>query len=68
VSLPVIDGMIILQWDAAAQKYKQTGFDSGFGGWVDGNNNPSAAPPYSIGQGFFFFNPVAATTWDQSLP
>jgi hypothetical protein len=69
VSLPVIDGMIILEWNAAAQKYSQTGFDSGFGGWVGADGSTAAAPPpYSIGQGFFFFNPVAATTWNQSLP
>jgi hypothetical protein len=68
VSLPVIDGMILLQWDASKQKYVQTGFDSGFGGWVDANDNPSAAPPLAIGQGFFFFNPLAAQNWNQALP
>jgi len=67
VSLPVIDGMLILSWNGS--KYVQTGFDSGFGGWVAADGvTPSVAPPYSIGQGFFFFNPGAATTWTQSLP
>jgi len=69
VSLPVIDGMIILQWDAAAQKYKQTGFDSGFNGWVGADGQTaSVAPPYALGTGFFFFNPAATTAWKQSLP
>ena len=69
VSLPVIDGMILLQWDNAHTKYVQTGFDSGFNGWVGADGQtPSAAPPYSIGQGFFFYNPLAPTTWKQSLP
>jgi hypothetical protein len=69
VSLPVLDGMAILQWDPAAQKYVQTGFDSGFGGWVGADGStPTAPPAYAIGQGFFYFNPVAATTWNQALP
>jgi hypothetical protein len=67
VSLPVLDGMAILSWNNATTKYVQTGFDSGFGGWIDANSNPSTAPGYTIGEGFFFLNPVAATTWDQSL-
>jgi len=69
VKLPVIDGMIILEWDATKQKYTQTGFDSGFGGWVGADGSTaSVAPPYSIGQGFFLFNPGAAQAWKQSLP
>ena len=67
VSLPVLDGMLILQWDGS--NYVQTGFDSGFGGWVaaDGHT-PNVAPSYRVGQGFFFFNPGPAKTWQQSLP
>jgi hypothetical protein len=68
VSLPVLDGMVILTWDSTAQKYVQTGFDSGFGGWVKADNSATVAPPYTIGQGFFFLNPGATTTWNQSLP
>jgi hypothetical protein len=68
VKLPVIDGMIILQWNAATQKYAQTGFDSSFGGWVGADGTtPSVAPPYAIGQGFFLFAP-SASSWSQSLP
>jgi hypothetical protein len=60
--------MIILQWDAVKQKYVQTGFDSGFGGWVGADGSTaSVAPPYAIGQGFFLFSPSVAT-WKQSLP
>jgi hypothetical protein len=67
VRLPVIDGMLILQWNNG--KYVQTGFDSGFGGWVaaDGTT-PSVAPPLAIGQGFFFFNPGPVSAWGQTLP
>jgi hypothetical protein len=69
VSLPVIDGMLILTWDSTAKSYVQTGFDSGFGGWVKADGTtPSVAPAYAIGQGFFFFNAGATTTWNQSLP
>jgi hypothetical protein len=69
VSLPILDGMQILSWDSAASKYVQTGFDSGFGGWVQADGStPTVAPPYTIGEGFFFLNPGAATTWDQALP
>jgi len=68
IKLPVIDNMIILAWDASKQKYAQTGFDSGFGGWVGADGTtPSVAPPYAIGQGFFLFTPSAAS-WSQSLP
>jgi len=68
VSLPVLDGMLILQYSGG--KYAQTGFDSGFGGWVGADGTtPSVAPPYKIGDGFFFFNPnPAAASWSQSLP
>jgi len=68
VNLPVIDGMIILEWNTAGQKYAQTGFDSGFGGWVGADGTTaSVAPAYAIGQGFFLFTPTAAS-WSQSLP
>jgi hypothetical protein len=68
VSMPVIDGMSILEWSGT--HYLQTGFDSGFGGWVLGDGvTPSVAPPYSIGQGFFFLNPSASPySWCQRLP
>jgi len=68
VNLPVIDGMVILTWDNAHTKYVQTGFDSGFGGWIDANNAAASPPAYAIGQGFFLQNPLAPQTWKQSLP
>ena len=69
VSLPVINGMLLLTWDPVGKKYIQNGYDTDFGGWVGADGSTAAAPPaYSIGQGFFFFNPLAATTWNQSLP
>jgi hypothetical protein len=70
VSLPVIDGMSILQWNGKA--YVTTIYDSGAPTppWVQGNGTtPTNAPPYNIGGGFFFFNPNStAGTWTQSLP
>lgn len=68
VSLPVLDGMLILSWNNG--KYVQTGFDSGFGGWVGADGQtPSSAPPYTIGEGFFLFNPLTTSAkWNQSLP
>jgi len=67
VSLPVIDGMHILKWSGSS--YLQSGFDSGFGGWVGADLvTPSVPPPYSIGQGFFLFNPSGPFSWCQNLP
>jgi hypothetical protein len=66
VSLPLIDGMIILTWNGSGYVYH--GFDSGFGGWVDANLSPAPAPSYSLGEGFFIFNPGPTATWVQSLP
>ena len=68
VSLPVLDGMQILQWGSG--KYSEVMFDSGAGGWVKADDvTPTTAPPYAIGSGFFFFNPNAtASAWNQSLP
>jgi hypothetical protein len=69
LNLPAIDGMLILNWDSTGQKYIQTGYDLGNGGWVQADDaTPSAVPGYAIGQGFFFFNPIAAQSWTQSLP
>ena len=66
VSLPQIDGMVILQWNGSGYVYSS--YDTGFGGWVDANFQSKAAPGYNVGSGFFFFNPGAPTTWPQSLP
>ena len=66
--MPILDGELILTWTGTA--FAQTGYDSGFGGWVGADGStPSSAPPYTIGSGFFFFNPNAtANNWNQSLP
>jgi hypothetical protein len=67
VSLPLIDGMQILTWTGVAYDY--TAYDTFFGGWVDSGLNPKPAPNYTVGQGFFFFNPnTTANTWPQTLP
>jgi hypothetical protein len=68
VSLPLLDGMIILEWDGS--KYVETMFDRSAGGWVQADDvTPSVAPPYRIGQGFFLFEPsLAAIMWCQGLP
>jgi hypothetical protein len=66
VSLPLIASMQVLTWNGSGYVYSS--YDPSFGGWIDANFQPKTAPSYSIGQGFFFFNPGAATTWNQSLP
>jgi hypothetical protein len=66
VSLPLIDGMQILQWTGAAFSYSS--YDTGFGGWIDASFSPIAEPGYTVGDGFFLFNPIGAQPWDQSLP
>jgi hypothetical protein len=67
VSLPKIDSMQVLTWNGSGYVY--TAYDSGFGGWIDANFTAKAAPAYSIGQGFFFYNPgQTAASWPQSLP
>jgi hypothetical protein len=69
VSLPKIDSMQVLTWNNATSKYVYSSFDSTLGGWIDANLSPITAPSYSIGQGFFFFNPgTTAASWNQSLP
>src|SRR5215469_12206384 len=40
--MPILDGELILTWSGSS--YKQTGYDSGFGGWIDANNNASSPP------------------------
>jgi hypothetical protein len=66
INLPLIDGMIILTWNGTGYVYSL--FDSGLGGWTDVNLQPTLAPAYSLGQGFFTFNPGPPMTWVQSLP
>lgn len=69
VQFPTIDGMSIIQWSGG--KYVGTMFDSSAGGWVEmDDTTPSVAPPYSIGQGFFLFNPNGGVVevWCQRLP
>jgi hypothetical protein len=63
VRLPIIDGSIVLKWTGTAYDYKS--YD---GGWIDINFNPTTAPAYAVGEGFFFFNPNPATPWSQWLP
>jgi hypothetical protein len=68
VSLPKLDGMQVLTWDNATSKYVFSAFDAALG-WLDVNFSPKAAPSYSIGQGFFFFNSQPTSqAWPQSLP
>ena len=67
LNLPKLDGMEVLTWDSATSKYFFYSFDAILG-WYDGIQflNP---PAYSIGQGFFLFDPGAsADLWCQSLP
>ena len=66
VRLPIIDGMFVVTWSGT--NYIYTSYDSNFGGWIDVNYSRVPAPSYSIGQGFFIFNPLPPVTWIQSLP
>jgi len=66
VGLPIVDGMIVLQWNGAGFNYRS--YDSGFGGWIDGNFNSASEPTINIGQGFFYFNPGSTVQWKQTLP
>jgi len=66
VSLPLIDGMQVLTFDGV--KYNGASYLPAFGGWVDDNLASIPAPGYKIGEGFFFKNPNATSTWKQSLP
>jgi len=69
VSLPLIDSMQVLTWDNKNNKYIFSSFDSTLGGWIDANLSPITAPSYSIGEGFFFYNPKNVNAaWKQSLP
>ena len=73
VGLPLIDGMQVLTWDNAKSEYSFAQYDPSLGignGWFDANLRAIAPPPYSIGQGFFFFNPLGGIVlfWVQSLP
>jgi len=66
IRLPLIDGLQMLEWGGAAYIYSS--YDIGFGGWIDADFNPKAAPGYTVGTGFFFYNPGAAAPWLQWLP
>src|ERR1700687_2341933 len=54
--MPIQDGQLILTWTGS--KFKQTGYDSGFGGWIDANNIASVPPSLPPGTGFFYNNPL----------
>jgi hypothetical protein len=55
--MPITDGEVILTYVNGSYKYN--GYDSGFGGWIDENANPSPPPALPPGKGFFYFNPAA---------
>ena len=70
VSLPRIDGMVVLSWDNAQRTplYSFSIFDSTLG-WYDYSFHVTSPPSYAIGQGFFFYNPFGfPVVWVQSLP
>lgn len=66
VKLPLVDGSAILQWNGSAYVYSS--YDTGFGGWIDSSFNPTTEPGYTVGDGFFFFNPGTPVGWQQALP
>jgi hypothetical protein len=60
--------MQVLTWDNVKSAYVGRLYDSALG-WQDAQLNAATAPAYSIGEGFFFFNPQStAAGWAQSLP
>src|SRR5260370_14106579 len=62
--MPIIDSELILTWDNAHKKFIQTGYDSGFGGWVQADGTtPSVPPSLPPGTGFFFNNPAPPTNF-----
>jgi len=65
VNMPIIDGEFMLKWNG---QYNYFGYDSGFGGWIDANLNPIAAPTVNPGEGFFYYNPGSSVNWLQALP
>src|SRR6266700_1270057 len=60
--MPIIDGELILTWNNVTKKFNQTGYDSGFGGWVQADGTTASVPPsLPPGKGFFFNNPNGPT-------
>ncbi len=64
VSLPAIDASIVSTFNGIA--YTTKTLDTG--DWYDVNFNITTPPSYTVGQGFFFFNPGATAQWKQYLP
>jgi hypothetical protein len=64
VSLPAIDACIVSTFNGVA--YDTRTLDTGV--WYDNAFNAVAAPSYTVGKGFFYFNPGATAPWKQSLP
>jgi len=61
--LPGIDGMTVTKFDKLTQTYIDPfTYDSGIGGWVDGNFDPAPGTPLPPGEGFLLNNPGAAFT------
>ena len=65
--MALVDGSVYLTWNGSSYDY--TSYDTGFGGWIDFNSNPSTPPSLPPGKGFFFFNPgaVYTNTWVGSV-
>ena len=66
VGLPLLDGMIIQKWTGTTYTYNS--YDTAFGGWINASQNPAPEPGYTVGEGFFFYNPTVSTPWVQTLP
>ena len=58
-----VDGMVLAHWNVALQDFEVYAmYDTGFGGWVDGNFNPISIPSLAVGEEFVIFNPGQAYT------
>jgi len=55
--MPITDGEVILTFTGG--HYNYFGYDSGNGGWIDANANPTTPPTLPPGQGFWYLNPGA---------
>jgi hypothetical protein len=65
--VPLTQNMQYLSFNAASQTYN-TRLDVDGGAWLDSETfEPVPAPTATVGQGFFLYNPGAATAWTRNF-
>jgi hypothetical protein len=66
-SFPVTQDMQYLSYNANTQNYN-TRLDFDSGGWINSETlDPVPDPVVTVGQGFFVYNPGAATAWTRNF-